>query len=178
MNKQIWTWIILIAVVVLVIVLVTGQANNMPEFNLENGEEGSGDESFMEEKGSAPAQSSNTNSRSTTPAPVSIPRTSQPVNQVALHTVKFLDSGGYLPKTIQAKVGDVVFFNNVGSKDMLTISNDYPGSGSDVCGTSSEALSLNQCRIGKTYSFTLKHKGVWTYYNQSTPHLGGTIIVQ
>lgn len=172
----------MIAVVVLVIILVTNSANNMPEAF-----EGVEDDSAMTND-SAPKSS-----QTTTPAKTSTTNTStrvQPTTtytspvqtvvptQTATHEVRYLESGGFLPRSITVNVGSTVVFNNVGTKPMWVISDNYPGTSNSICGTSTQSLYFNQCQIGSYYTFTPSVKGVWTYYNKEAPQHSATVIVQ
>lgn len=184
MKKQTWTWLVLIAVVVIVIVLVTNSANNMPaSFDGMDDEEATANDSSSNNT----RTTSNTNTSPTTNTSNRVQPTTtytSPVQSVTdtaptvSHEVRYLESGGFLPRSVTVNLGSTLYFNNVGSNSMWVISTEYPGTTMDICGTASQNLYFNQCGIGNSYSFTPSVRGVWTYYNREAPHHSATLIVQ
>ncbi len=170
MSKQTWTWIVLVIVVLGIIWLVMGRGDGAVET-------GEGDDvaTSTEETNS---NNSGSNSSNTTGSNTSVNTGSNVAVKPLVYQIKYLESGGYLPQTTKVKVGDIVSFQNVGSNQMWTISADYPGAGTNNCGTASEYVIFDQCRVGTSYSFTMGVRGVWTYYNKMLPNHKGTIIVE
>lgn len=180
MNKQTWTWIILVIVVVGIIWMVTGRTDESldvdEELNISDTTEGEADVT-AEDTTPTTKPATQTSTKTTTKTTTS-PKTTTTTPQPLLYQVKYLESGGYLPITTKIKVGDVVSFVNVGTNKMWTISDDYIGHGTNNCGTASEYLIFDQCRVGNSYSFKMNVRGVWTYYNKEALHHKGTIIVE
>lgn len=182
MNKQTWTWIVLVIVVIGIIWLVVGRQEEVVDTDTELDDTATTTEETNQDAPVTSTSKTQTPKKTVSytdpnPAPVSYTNTNTNT-QSNIHSVTYLESGGYLPKTTKVKVGDIVKFTNSGTNQMWTISADYPGHGTNNCGTASEYVIFDQCRIGSTYSFVMGVRGVWTYYNKQAPHHQGTIIVE
>lgn len=100
--------------------------------------------------------------------------------------VTYSDSG-YGPAEVKIKKGDIVVFDNKGSKMMWTASavhpthKAYPGSGIEKCGTQLQTDIFDACQgygAGESWEFRFNETGTRGYHNHLQPNHTGTVIVE
>ncbi len=98
-----------------------------------------------------------------------------------------MSNGGFSPKSLEIKKGDIVVFLNSGDDRHWPASNvhpthtQYPGSGIEKCGTAEESKIFDACKsikAGENYTFTFNEVGTWNFHDHVHSTLKGTIVVK